>query len=54
MKELKDEYREVIILRYVNELSISEIAEILNKRKGNTRVLIYRATKALKDLSQDK
>ena len=50
LPELKDEYREVIILRFVNELSIKEIAEILEKPKGTVRVLIYRAINALKDL----
>jgi RNA polymerase sigma-70 factor (ECF subfamily) len=55
LPELKDEYREVIILRFVNELSIKEIADILDKTKGNVRVLIYRALSALKELlSQDK
>ncbi len=54
LPELKDEYREVIILRFINELSIKEISEILDKPKGNTRVLIFRALKALKELlSQD-
>jgi len=50
LPELKDEYREVIILRFINELSIREIAEILDKTKGNVRVLIFRALKALKEL----
>ncbi|MDD4900785.1 MAG: RNA polymerase sigma factor [Patescibacteria group bacterium] len=50
LPELKDEYREVIILRFVNELSIKEIADILDKSKGNVRVLIYRALNALKEL----
>ena len=50
LPELKDEYREVIILRFVNELSIKEIADILEKSKGNVRVLIYRALNALKEL----
>ena len=50
LPELKDEYREVIILRFVNELSIKEIAEIIDKPKGNTRVLIFRALKSLKEL----
>jgi len=51
LTELKDEYREVIVLRFINELSIPEIANILKKSKGNTRVLIFRALKALKDLT---
>lgn len=46
--ELKDEYREVIILKYINGLSISEIAEIMDKSRGNIRVIHYRAIKALK------
>jgi len=50
LPQLKDEYREIIILRFVNELSIKEVAEILDKSKGNTRVLIFRALKALKEL----
>ncbi len=53
LPELKDEYREVIILRFVNELSIKEIAEILDKSKGNVRVLIFRALKALKELLEN-
>ncbi len=53
LPELKDEYREVIILRFVNELSIQEISEILDKPKNNTRVLIFRALKALKELLEN-
>ena len=50
MQELKNEYREVLLLRYINELSVKEIAEILEKNKGNVRVLIFRAIKALKNI----
>ena len=52
MKELKDGYREVLILRYVNELSISEIADVLDKKKGTVRVLVHRAIQALKKISK--
>jgi len=45
---LKDEYREVIVLHYLDQLSISEIASILNKSKGSVRVLLHRALSALK------
>lgn len=47
---LKDEYREVIILRYVDDLSISEIADIVSKKKGAVRVILFRALNALKEL----
>ena len=50
MRELKDEYREVVVMRFIDELSISEIAEILEKNKGNVRVLVYRALKALREI----
>lgn len=50
MQELKDEYREIIVLKYIDELSISEIAKVINKSKGNTRVLAHRSIKALKEL----
>jgi RNA polymerase sigma-70 factor (ECF subfamily) len=50
MAELKDEYREIIILRFIEDLSIGEIAKVVDKSKGNVRVLTYRALKALKDL----
>jgi RNA polymerase sigma-70 factor, ECF subfamily len=51
LTELKDEYREVIMLKYVDQLSISEIARILDKSKGNVRVLIFRALNALKKIT---
>jgi len=50
MLDLKEEYRELIILRYIQELSVGEIAEIYSKSRGNIRVQIFRAIKALKDL----
>ena len=50
LSELKEEYREVIILKYVNELSTGEMAEILDKSKGNIRVLSFRAMEALRKI----
>ena len=53
LKELKGEYREVIILRFIDELTIKEIAEIVDKTRTNTRVLLHRATKALRELMEE-
>jgi len=53
MLELKDEYREILLLKYIEELSIGEIAKILDKSKGNVRVLTYRALKALRELLEN-
>lgn len=47
---LKEEYREAIIMRFINELELAEIADITGKSRGNIRVLIHRALKALKAL----
>jgi len=50
LRKLKDEYREVIILRFIEDLSISEIAKILDKSKGSVRVIIHRALKVTREL----
>ncbi len=51
--ELKDEYREIIVMRYVNELSVGEIASALGKSRGNIRVTIYRALQALRSIVKE-
>ena len=47
---LKEEYREIIIMRFINDLSIEEIAEISEKSNGNVRVILHRALTALREL----
>ena len=47
---LKDEYREIIIMRFINDLSLEEIADISQKSKGNVRVTLHRALNALREL----
>lgn len=51
LEHLKDVHREIIILKYIEEFSITEIAGILEKSKGNVRVVLHRAMKALKDIA---
>ncbi|MCK5123070.1 MAG: RNA polymerase sigma factor [Candidatus Pacebacteria bacterium] len=48
LHKIKGEYREVIILRYIEELSITEVAEIMGKSGDSVRVLSHRAIKSLK------
>ncbi len=50
---LKEEYREIIVLKFVNDLDIDEISEVTGKTKGNVRVLLHRSLAALKDLLED-
>ncbi len=48
--ELEEMYREVIILRFVNDLSVAEIAELLGEKENNISVRIHRALDKLKKL----
>jgi len=48
MSELKEDYQNAITWRYVEDLSISEVAMMLGKTEDNTRVLLHRALGALK------
>lgn len=47
--KLKSEYQEVLLLHYVQDLSIDDIAEILEKKRNNIRVIIHRAINKLKE-----
>jgi len=49
LANIKEEYREVIVWYYLDELQVPEIAKMLDKSEGTCRVLIHRALKALKN-----
>ncbi|MCP4231078.1 MAG: RNA polymerase sigma factor [bacterium] len=46
LEKLPDNYREVLLHRYINGLATAETAEIMGKTEGNIRVLLHRAGKA--------
>jgi len=48
LKNLKEDYQNIIILRYIDDLSISEISTMLEKSKGATRTLLSRALTELR------
>jgi RNA polymerase sigma-70 factor (ECF subfamily) len=48
LKKIKKEYQEVILLHYVEDLKIVEVAKILGKTENSTRVLLHRALAAVK------
>lgn len=50
MRELKDHYRQIIILRYINELSYEEIGYIMGKSQAGLRILQFRALKSLRNI----
>lgn len=50
MSELPEDYKSVIYLRFIQDLSIIETAEVMNKTQIGVRVLQHRALKALRKL----
>lgn len=54
LNKLSDEDKELIIMRYVQDLSVAEIAKVLGKRKGSVRVCLHRAVKRIKSILRDK
>ncbi|MBI1984788.1 MAG: RNA polymerase sigma factor [Candidatus Wildermuthbacteria bacterium] len=49
LEGLQDDYQDYVIWRYLDELSVPEIAEITGKSEENVRVGIHRAIQALKE-----
>lgn len=48
LNKIKPEYQDLIIFHYLDELSVPEIAKIINKSEGNVRVALHRSLNALK------
>lgn len=48
LKGLRDDYRTVLVLRFLGELSPEETAQVMGRSAGAIRVLQYRALKALR------
>jgi RNA polymerase sigma-70 factor (ECF subfamily) len=53
MSRLKDPYREVITLAFMNGLDNPELARVLHKSEGTLRVLKFRALRELKKILED-
>lgn len=53
LASLKDEHREVIELRFVHDLSVTETAAVMERTIDATKALQYRALKALSAACQD-
>lgn len=54
IRRLPEEHQTIIILRFVEDLSPKEIAEVLGKSEGTIRVAQHRALHALRELLQKK
>ena len=49
-KQLKADQQEVLVLKYSDDLSVKEIAHIMNKSATNIKILLFRARNQLKKL----
>ncbi len=50
LKQLREEYRTVLVARFINEMSPEETAQVMGKSVGAIRVLQHRALAALRKL----
>ncbi len=52
LAKLREDYRNVLIFRFLSGLSPEETAEVMQRSVGAVRVLQHRALSALKDLME--
>lgn len=50
LQALREDYREVLVLRFLNDLSVDEISAIMNRSEGAVRVLQHRALNAVRNI----
>lgn len=50
INKLDEKYREVVLMRYIDELSPKEIAEVVGESENNVSVRLHRGIKQLKDI----
>jgi len=54
MQELNENYRQILILKYINSLSNEEIATVIDKSQAALRILQFRALKSLKKILESR
>ncbi|MCF7834194.1 MAG: sigma-70 family RNA polymerase sigma factor [Candidatus Pacebacteria bacterium] len=54
IEDLDRKYKEVIFMRFVEDMSVKEIAHILKKNENNISVMIHRGIDKLKDILENK
>jgi RNA polymerase sigma-70 factor (ECF subfamily) len=53
MGGLKKDYQDVLIWHYLDDVPVTEIAQILDKKEGAVRVMLHRGLRDLKGLIKD-
>jgi len=54
IKNLKQDYQDVLIMRFVEDLSIKEVAAVVEKSEGAVKLMQHRAIKELKKVFEEK
>lgn len=54
LEQLREDYQEVLILRFLNDLSPHETAQVMNRSTGAVRVLQHRAISALRKTLEER
>ena len=52
--QLDEKYREVVLMKYVDELSLKEISDIIGESENNISVRLHRGIKQLKEILNKK
>ena len=50
IRKLKQEYQDIVIMRFIEELSLKEIAAAIGKSEGAVKLIQHRALKELRTL----
>ncbi len=50
VRQLKSPYKEVVVLKYLEEMSIQDIARVLNRTQTGVKILLFRARNQLRKL----
>jgi len=50
MLKLKSEYQDVVVMRFIEDLPIKEVARIIGKTEGAVKLMQHRAIKELRDI----
>lgn len=52
--KLNDDYRDALVMYYINEFSVADMCDVLDKNENSIRVLLSRALSSLKKILIDK
>ncbi len=49
LSSINDEYRDVIVMYYINEMTLKDIAKVFDKTEGATKTMLSRALKQMRE-----